>query len=141
MNEVEDKVAAHQDKIGQSGNGGRVFAHSDSYNDAVTIEIITTELLRNIILAIVCIFIITLLLLTDILGSLMVLFCVIFTIVDVAGFMHFWGLTIDTVSALLLTVIVYYTLVENLKMCLQKLTFRKIHSCEFEFFERKINDF
>ena len=117
MNEVEDKVAAHQDKIGQSGNGGRVFAHSDSYNDAVTIEIITTELLRNIILAIVCIFVITLLLLTDILGSLMVLFCVIFTIVDVAGFMHFWGLTIDTVSALLLTVIVYYyTLVENLKI-------------------------
>ena len=119
MNEVEDKVAAHQDKIGQSGNGGRVFAHSDSYNDAVTIEIITTELLRNIILAIVCIFVITLLLLTDILGSLMVLFCVIFTIVDVAGFMHFWGLTIDTVSALLLTVIVYYTaLVENLQKCL-----------------------
>ena len=110
---MEDKVALHQDKIGKSGNGGRVFAHSDSYNDAVTIEIITTELFRNIILAIVCIFIITLLLLTDILGSLMVLFCVIFTIVDVAGFMHFWGLTIDTVSALLLTVIQILSLEKN----------------------------
>ena len=104
MNEVEDKVATHQDKIGQSGNGGRVFAHSDSYNDAVTIEIITTELLRNIILAIVCIFVITLLLLTDILGSLLVLICVLITLLDVAGFMYFWGLTIETITSLLITV-------------------------------------
>ena len=100
MNAVKEKITPYKEKI----KDGRVFAHSDSYNDAVTIEIITEELFRNIILATVCIFIVTLLLLTDILGSLMVLFCVIFTIVDVAGFMHFWGLTIDTVSALLLTV-------------------------------------
>ena len=105
MNDVKDKVAPYKDKIVQGSSSGRVFAHSESYNDAVTIEIITNELFRNIILAIVCIFVITLLLLTDILGSLMVLFCVIFTVIDVAGFMHFWGLTIDTVSALLLTVI------------------------------------
>ena len=25
--------------------------------------------------------------------------CVVLTLVNVAGFMHFWGLTIDTVSA------------------------------------------
>ena len=84
---------------------GRMFAHSGLYSNYVTIEIITEELLRNIILATVCIFFVTLILLTDFVASLMVLISVVMTLIDVAGFMHFWGLTVDTVSAILLTVI------------------------------------
>jgi predicted RND superfamily exporter protein len=30
--------------------------------------------------------------------SLLALFMVVLSLIDVAGFMHFWGLTIDTVS-------------------------------------------
>ena len=45
-----------------------------------------------------CIFITTLLLLADVIISVLVLICVVFSLVDVGGFMHFWGLTIDTVS-------------------------------------------
>ena len=55
-----------------------------------------------------------LVLLTDVLASLMVLISVIMTLIDVAGFMHFWGLTVDTVSAVLLTVRAHFSkLIKN----------------------------
>jgi Niemann-Pick C1 protein len=101
MNEVVDMLNERYDIL---GGKGRIFAHSAPYADCITMEIITTELYRNIILAIVAIFIGTIILLADLVGSLMVLLSVVFTVVDVGGFMHFWGLTIDTSSALLLTV-------------------------------------
>ena len=102
MNEMFDIIDKHKDIITPSE--GQTFAYSALYSNYVTIEIITRELVRNIILATVCIFVVTLLLLTDIVGSLMVLLSVIMTLIDVAGFMHFWGLSVDTVSAVLLTV-------------------------------------
>ena len=102
MNEVFDIVKKYESKI--DPNEGKVFAYSKQYDNYITIEVITAELLRNIILASVCIFLVTLVLLTDVLASLMVLISVIMTLIDVAGFMHFWGLTVDTVSAVLLTV-------------------------------------
>ncbi len=46
-----------------------------------------------------CVALTTLLLLSDVLSSGLVLLSVLLSLVDVAGFMHFWGLTIDTVSA------------------------------------------
>ena len=60
---------------------------------------ITTELIRNVGLAIACVFVTTLVLLADILGSLYVLLCVVLTLIDLCGYMHFWGLTIDVVSS------------------------------------------
>ena len=35
----------------------------------------------------------------DFLGSVYVLMCVVLTLVDLCGYMHFWGLTIDVVSS------------------------------------------
>ena len=100
MNDVKDIVNSYT----ALGTDGRLFAYSGQYSDFVTMEIITEELIRNICLAIICIFFVTLLLLTDFIASLMVLGSVVLTLVDVGGFMYFWGLTIDTVSSLLLTV-------------------------------------
>ena len=81
---------------------------------------ITKELFRNLGIALACVFLTTLLLLANFLGSLIVLFCVAITLVvaifksedinrqsdnlvehkvDLCGYMHFWGLTIDVVSA------------------------------------------
>merc|ERR1712083_881620 len=56
------------------------------------------ELYRNIFLAILCVFITTWMLLFNFTASLQVLCCVILTLINVGGFIHFWGLTIDTVS-------------------------------------------
>ena len=46
----------------------------------------------------VCVAIITLLLLADFVICFMVLICVVLTLVDVVGMLHFWGITIDTLS-------------------------------------------
>ncbi len=81
-----------------------MFAHSEGYSNYITMKIITTELVRNIALAMAAIFVVTLLLIADIVGCCLVLLSVVITLIDVGGFMYFWDLTVDTSSALLLTV-------------------------------------
>ena len=49
------------------------------------------ELYRNICLAFACIFVTTLLLLSNFLASVQVLLAVLFTLVNVGGSMYFWG--------------------------------------------------
>ncbi len=61
---------------------------------------IAFELWRNLALAMVCVFVITLILLADFKICLMVLLCVTFTLVDITGMIFFWGLTIDTISCI-----------------------------------------
>jgi hypothetical protein len=53
--------------------------------------VIAEELYRNICLAFLCILVTTLFLLFDVLACVFVLLAVAHTIVNVAGFMHFWG--------------------------------------------------
>ena len=65
-----------------------------------TDEVIGFELWRNLGLALVCVFVITLLLLANIPICLMVLLCVALTLVDMVGILHFWGITIDTLSCI-----------------------------------------
>jgi len=60
--------------------------------------VISTEFYRNLILAVVVVFGITLLLIPRVSAALLVLLAVVSTIVDVLGFMYFWGLTIDAVT-------------------------------------------
>ena len=44
--------------------------------------------------------------LADIRICLMVLLCVAFTLTDVVGLIHFWGLTIDTISCVSVVLVV-----------------------------------
>ena len=67
---------------------------------------ISEELYRNIFLATVCVFATTWLLLFNLTASVLVLGCVVLTLVNVGGFIHFWGLTIDTVSCINLIIAV-----------------------------------
>merc|ERR1719192_22780 len=76
----------------------RVFPMCIGYASWETDEVISEELYRNVLLAITCVFITTWLLLFNFYASLQVLGCVVLTLVNVGGFIHFWGLTIDTVS-------------------------------------------
>jgi len=77
---------------------GKVFPLSIGYAAWETDEVIAAELYRNLGLAVLCIFVVTLVLFGHFWYSLLVLTMVILSVVEVAGFMHFWGLTIDTVS-------------------------------------------
>merc|ERR1719510_744861 len=57
------------------------------------------ELLRNLLLSLLSVVIITLLLLGNVYVCIIVLVMVIVTLVDIVGFLHFWGITIDILSA------------------------------------------
>merc|ERR1719510_1341676 len=45
-----------------------------------------------------CVFVITLLLLANVKICVLVLICVVLTLVDIVGMLHFWDITIDTLS-------------------------------------------
>ncbi|TRY77454.1 hypothetical protein TCAL_08010 [Tigriopus californicus] len=108
VNEHIDKINAFEDSIkkwsDKFGANARVFAYSALYANYVTMEIISEELLRNIGLALLCVFIATLILIGDLLASIIVVITVVMVLVDVSGFMYLWGLSVDTVAAVLLTI-------------------------------------
>jgi len=70
--------------LGMNGSS-RVFPHAEEYNNVITSHVVVTELRRNIMLAIVCVFICTLFLIANIITALIVCFTVSITLVDVAG--------------------------------------------------------
>ena len=56
------------------------------------------ELYQNIGSSVVAIFFTILFFLRSLRSACIVIFCVAATIIEVAGFMHFWGLTVDVIS-------------------------------------------
>jgi len=74
------------------------FPISLAYINWETDAIVGIELVRNMGIAIICIFFTTLMTLGSWRGSIFVMMCVLFTCIDVAGFMHWWNLTIDITS-------------------------------------------
>ena len=70
--------------LGQN-ESSQVFAHSGDYNNAVTLNVVIFELTRNILLALLCVFICTLFLIGNIVSTRIVCFTVSVTLLDVAG--------------------------------------------------------
>ncbi|XP_052775684.1 patched domain-containing protein 3-like isoform X1 [Mya arenaria] len=83
--------------------GGRCFVYSHpQYMFNETNKVLKLELYRNLALAAVCVFVVTLILIANFWASILVFVCVVFTVVDVAGTMQFWDISIDTASSVLL---------------------------------------
>ena len=91
MNQVKQAVK-------NSNIKGRVFPWAYLYSAWETDEVVSLEVYRNIVLTLVAIFITTLFFICNFRGAIIIIFCVLLTLVDVGGFLHFWGITIDTVS-------------------------------------------
>merc|ERR1711902_479983 len=87
-------------KVIDSAGSPYRFSHCKVYAAWETDEIIGYELWRNIGLAMVCVFIVTLILLANIPICLMVLIIVIITLSNIIGFLHFWDITIDIISCI-----------------------------------------
>ncbi|XP_057299716.1 patched domain-containing protein 3-like isoform X2 [Hydractinia symbiolongicarpus] len=81
-------------------NGFETFAYTRFYISWETNKIISTELIRNLALAGIIVFLVTLFLIANLWVSLLVVTCVVFTLINIAGYMHFWGLTVDTVTTI-----------------------------------------
>ena len=99
MNRIKDLVASYN-------FSSTAFAVGQNYAGWETDEVIQWETFQNVGLSLVCVFIATSFLLSQVQCSLMVFFCVLITIVDVGGFMHFWGLTINVTTCVTLVIAV-----------------------------------
>ena len=84
--------------INKANLSSKIFTNGRIYGSWEIDKVIAFELMRNLLLAIVCVFAITFILLSNIVASGLVLMCVLFSLVDVIGFLHFWGMTIDVLS-------------------------------------------
>lgn len=78
------------------------FVWGKIFGNWITDEIIDSEVLRNIILALICVMVCTAILITNIQICFWIFVCVLLTLVNVSGFMYIWGLTIDLVSCIAL---------------------------------------
>lgn len=84
----------------------RAFAVATEYASWETDEVIADDTIRNLVLSVVCVFVTTLILIGNFKACVLVLISVLMTLVNVSGFMHFWGLTIDVVSCVNLVIAV-----------------------------------
>ncbi|XP_050397303.2 patched domain-containing protein 3 isoform X1 [Patella vulgata] len=86
--------------VTDAGFSEQCFVYSRSFLNWETNKVIQTELYRNLGLAFLCVFLVTLVLIANLWTCLMVSCCIMFTLVNVGGSMHFWGLTIETVTSI-----------------------------------------
>ena len=99
MNKVKQIVA-------EANFSNRAFPVGTEYASWETDEVIEAEFWRNMGISLLCVFLTTVILIQNIPVCVMVLLCVVLTLVNVGGFIHFWGLTIDTVSCINLIIAV-----------------------------------
>jgi len=82
----------------ESAEVGNSFPYMFMYLYYEQYAIIVTEAITNLGLALVAVFIITMLILANVQASLMVMLCVVLVDIDILGLMHMWDLTIDSVA-------------------------------------------
>ncbi|XP_066266301.1 patched domain-containing protein 3-like [Branchiostoma lanceolatum] len=98
-----DSVVSLADSAGFQSS---VFPYATQFRRYETNKIIQQEVYRNIGLAMVAVAVVTLLLVADLLMSIYITLCVVFTLVDLGGLMHFWGLTIELSTMVILVLAV-----------------------------------
>ena len=83
---------------GETNMTGAVFPLAMRYSNWQTDKIIGQELWQNMLTSLLAIFLTVLVFLGSLRASCIVIIIVTSTILEVAGFMHFWDLTIDVIS-------------------------------------------
>ena len=81
-----------------------IYNDSPFYANWLADKVIEQELFQNLGCAIAAIFITVLLFLASLRGALLVIFCVVSTITEVAGFMHLWGLTMNVLTCMTIVI-------------------------------------
>ncbi|CAK1545868.1 unnamed protein product [Leptosia nina] len=82
-----------------TGDGYR-SVWSKAFANWVTDEIIAVEVERNIELALICVMVCTVILITNLQMCLWIFICVLLTIINVLGCMQRWGMTVDIVCCI-----------------------------------------
>lgn len=79
---------------------GFSFVWSRMFGAWVTDKVIAQEVWRNIGLALICVMSTTAVLIAELQTCIWILMCVGLTLIDVCGFMYYWGLSIDIVTCI-----------------------------------------
>nr|XP_003706373.1 PREDICTED: Niemann-Pick C1 protein-like [Megachile rotundata]XP_012147953.1 PREDICTED: Niemann-Pick C1 protein-like [Megachile rotundata] len=82
------------------GIDGFVTVWSEVFSLWVTDKLIAQEVQRNVLLALICVMGMTALLIAELQTCFWIFLCVLLTLLNVCGFMYFWGLTIDIASCI-----------------------------------------
>lgn len=90
---------------------------SEVFATWVTDKVISQEVLRNLILALICVMGMTAFLIAEPQTCLWILMCVLLTLLDVCGFMYYWGLTIDIVSCIGECFLYLFFIVQFISIC------------------------
>ncbi|KAG7307929.1 hypothetical protein JYU34_006545 [Plutella xylostella] len=96
MNNVKDIVKSTDV---ESGHGYR-SVWSKVFANWVTDEVIAVEVERNLELALLCVMVCTIILITNLQMCFWIFLCVLLTIVNVLGWMQRWGMTVDIVCCI-----------------------------------------
>jgi len=102
--ESMDQIRAKSTAVRFQSSSTSAFAFGEEYIRWQTNRIVGEELFRNLILAGVCVFLVTLFLIANLWTCLMVLACVGFSLTNICGYMYFWGLSIDMIISTILVI-------------------------------------
>lgn len=83
-----------------AGIDGFITVWSEVFSLWVTDKLIAQEVQRNVFLALICVMGMTGLLIAELQTCFWIFLCVLLTLLNVCGFMYFWGLTIDISSCI-----------------------------------------
>ena len=86
--------------VAEAGFDGFSTVWCEMFATWVTDKVISQEVLRNLILALICVMGMTMFLIAEPQTCFWILLCVLLTLLDVCGFMYYWGLTIDIASCI-----------------------------------------
>jgi predicted RND superfamily exporter protein len=81
-------------------NKEQVFLWGKIFGNWFTDEIIDTEIYRNIVLALIGVFVCTAVLIANVQVCLYIFLCVLLSLISVGGFSQLWGLTLDIVTSI-----------------------------------------
>lgn len=78
----------------------QVFVWGKIFGNWFTDEIIDSEIYRNILLALIGVFVCTAVMIVNVQVCFLIFLCVLLSLVSVGGFMQVWGLTLDIVTSI-----------------------------------------
>lgn len=78
----------------------QIFVWGKIFGNWFTDEIIDEEIYRNILLALIGVFICTAIMIVNVQVCFLIFLCVLLSLISVGGFMQLWGLTLDIVTSI-----------------------------------------
>merc|ERR1719273_597927 len=102
MNSVKSELSRINLNTTEDNELPHPIAYTFMYVQWEANEVISAELIRNLSLTFATIAVVSLLLIANLQVCILVFLCVVFTVINVCGFAHFMGLTIEIVTSIVL---------------------------------------